>query len=38
MIVKVLMHDITSITATDSDGNTALHLCLRTNVASKSLG
>ena len=38
MIVKVLLNDVTCINATDSDGNTALHLCLRTSVTTKSLG
>ena len=32
MIVKVLLNDVTCINATDSDGNTALHLCLRANI------
>ena len=38
MIVRILLNDATCINAMDSDGNTALHLCLRTNVTTKSLG
>jgi ankyrin repeat protein len=34
MIVRILLNDVSCINAADSDGNTALHLCLRANITA----